>query len=109
MTHAEKGAQYFCDGYNCSQSVVLAYCDDLKLDKELALKYLLKAVHEGPKDPYSYFFLAELYFDQSEYDKAEQVIQQGLDLGVRTDYFLEDKRGRWHLKELLKKVKKKQQ
>ena len=38
MTHAEKGAQYFCDGYNCSQSVVLAYCDDLKLDKELALK-----------------------------------------------------------------------
>lgn len=78
-------------------------------DKELALKYLLKAVHEGPKDPYSYFFLAELYFDQSEYDKAEQVIQQGLDLGVRTDYFLEDKRGRWHLKELLKKVKKRQQ
>ena len=38
MTHADKGAQYFCDGYNCSQSVVLAYCDDLKLDKELALK-----------------------------------------------------------------------
>ena len=38
MTHSEKGAQYFCEGYNCSQSVVLAYCDDLKLDKELALK-----------------------------------------------------------------------
>ena len=34
MTHAQKAAQYFCDGYNCSQSVVLAYCDDLKLDKE---------------------------------------------------------------------------
>lgn len=38
MTHADKGAEYFSDGYNCSQSVVLAYCDDLKLDKELALK-----------------------------------------------------------------------
>ena len=38
MTHAEKGAKYFCDGYNCSQSVILAFCDDLKLDKELALK-----------------------------------------------------------------------
>ena len=34
MTHAQKGAQYFCEGYNCSQSVVLAYCDDLKLDKD---------------------------------------------------------------------------
>ena len=38
MTHAQKAAEYFCEGYNCSQSVVLAYCDDLKLDKELALK-----------------------------------------------------------------------
>ena len=40
MTHSEKAAQYFSDGYNCSQAVVLAYCDDLKLDKELALKML---------------------------------------------------------------------
>ena len=38
MTHSEKGAKYFCEGYNCSQSVVLAFCDDLNLDKELALK-----------------------------------------------------------------------
>lgn len=38
VTHGEKAAGYFQDGYNCSQSVVLAYCDDLKLDKELALK-----------------------------------------------------------------------
>ena len=46
--------------------------------------------------------------DRKEYDNAEKIIQQGLDLGVRTDFFLEDKRGRWHLKELLKKVKAKQ-
>ena len=38
MTHAQKAAQYFCEGYNCSQAVVLAFCEDLKLDKELALK-----------------------------------------------------------------------
>ena len=38
MTHAQKGAQYFCEGYNCSQAVVLAFCEDLNLDKELALK-----------------------------------------------------------------------
>ncbi|MBR2875656.1 MAG: C_GCAxxG_C_C family protein [Clostridia bacterium] len=38
MTHSEKAAQFFSEGYNCSQSVVLAYCDELKLDKELALR-----------------------------------------------------------------------
>lgn len=77
-------------------------------DKERALKYLRLAVKNQSKDPYSYFFLGELYFDRKEYDNAEKIIQQGLDLGVRTDFFLEDKRGRWHLKELLKKVKAKQ-
>ena len=76
-------------------------------DKELALKYLRLAVKNQSKDPYSYFSLGELYFDRKEYDNAEKIIQQGLDLGVRTDFFLEDKRGRWHLKELLKKIKAK--
>lgn len=76
-------------------------------DKDLALKYLLRSVKERPKDPYTYYFLAELYYNQSEYEKAEAIIQKGLDLGVRTDFFLEDKRGRWYLKEMQKKVNKK--
>ncbi len=38
MTHGELAAKYFSEGYNCSQSVVLAYCNDLKLDKDLMLK-----------------------------------------------------------------------
>jgi C_GCAxxG_C_C family probable redox protein len=28
----------FCEGYNCAQSVLYAYCDDLHLDKDLALR-----------------------------------------------------------------------
>lgn len=73
-------------------------------DKELAEKYLVKALKLDSKDPYNYFFLSEIRFDQGLYDEAEKFIQAGLDLGVRTDFFLEDKRGRWHLKELQKKI-----
>jgi tetratricopeptide (TPR) repeat protein len=73
-------------------------------DKELAEKYLVKALELDSKDPYNYFFLSEIRFDQGLYDEAEKFIQAGLDLGVRTDFFLEDKRGRWHLKELQKKI-----
>ena len=73
-------------------------------DKELAEKYLVKALELDSKDPYNYFFLSEIRFDQGLYDEAEKIIQAGLDLGVRTDFFLEDKRGRWHLKELQKKI-----
>lgn len=34
----EKAMQYFKDGYNCSQSVVLAFSDKLGVDAETALK-----------------------------------------------------------------------
>ncbi|MFH0977608.1 MAG: C-GCAxxG-C-C family protein [Spirochaetota bacterium] len=30
--------QKFNEGYNCSQSVLFSFCDDLKLDKDIALK-----------------------------------------------------------------------
>lgn len=73
-------------------------------DKKLAEKYLTKALEIDSKDPYNYFFLAELRFNQNRYDDAEALIKAGLNLGVRTDFFLEDKRGRWHLKELQKKI-----
>lgn len=73
-------------------------------DKSLADKYLTMALEEDPGDTYNYFFLAELRFDQKRYDDALNLIEQGLARGVRTNYFLEDKRGRWHLKELKKKI-----
>jgi C_GCAxxG_C_C family probable redox protein len=34
----EAAAAKFVDGYNCAQSVVYAFCDDLQLDKNTALK-----------------------------------------------------------------------
>ena len=53
---------------------------------------------------YNYFFLAELRFDQKRYADALNIIDRGLSRGIRTNYFLEDKRGRWKLKELQKKI-----
>lgn len=34
----EKAAKYFDSGYNCCESVVLAVCDQLGIDKEMPLK-----------------------------------------------------------------------
>ncbi|HHX14979.1 MAG TPA: hypothetical protein GX724_02310 [Fibrobacter sp.] len=73
-------------------------------DKKLAEKFLTKALKEDPKDPFNYFFLSENRFHQGLYEEAESLINAGLDLGVRTEFFLEDKRGRWYLKELHKKI-----
>lgn len=73
-------------------------------DKKLADKYLTMALQQNPKDLYNYFFLAELRFDQKRYADALDLIDRGLSRGVRTSYFLEDKRGRWQLKELQKKI-----
>lgn len=73
-------------------------------DKKLADKYLTMALQQNPKDLYNYFFLAELRFDQKRYADALDLIERGLSRGVRTNYFLEDKRGRWQLKELQKKI-----
>lgn len=36
--HSEKAMYLFKQGYNCSQSVVLAFCDKIGLDEETALK-----------------------------------------------------------------------
>jgi len=38
MTRVEKGEKSFLEGYNCSQSVVLAFIDDIKIDRDLACK-----------------------------------------------------------------------
>ena len=37
-TKAELARSYFKEGYNCCQAVVLAFCEDINLDKESALK-----------------------------------------------------------------------
>lgn len=73
-------------------------------DKNLAEKYLTMALDQDPKDLYNYFFLAELRVDQKRYADALDIIDRGLSRGIRTNFFLEDKRGRWHLKELQKKI-----
>ena len=73
-------------------------------DKKLADKYLNMALEKDPKDLYNYFFLAELRFNQKRYADALNLIDRGLSRGIRTNYFLEDKRGRWQLKELQKKI-----
>lgn len=36
--HEEKAKALFMEGYNCTQSVVLAFCDDMGMDREEALK-----------------------------------------------------------------------
>lgn len=38
MTKEEKAEAFFKEGYNCAQAVFLAFADDLKIDKETALK-----------------------------------------------------------------------
>lgn len=38
MTHEVKALQAFTEGANCAQAVVLAYADDLGIDKSTALK-----------------------------------------------------------------------
>ena len=38
MNKAEQAKENFLNGYNCAQSVILAFADDLSLDKETALK-----------------------------------------------------------------------
>ncbi len=37
-THSELAMAYFKEGYNCSQSVFLAFCDEYGMDFETALK-----------------------------------------------------------------------
>jgi hypothetical protein len=73
-------------------------------DKKLADKYLNMALQNDPRDLYNYCFLAELRCDQKRYADALDLIDRGLSRGIRTNYFLEDKRGRWELKELQKKI-----
>lgn len=73
-------------------------------DKNLAEKYLVMALEQDPKDLYNYFFLAELRVEQKRYADALDIIDRGFARGIRTNNFLEDKRGRWHLKELQKKI-----
>ena len=36
--HEEKARNLFMEGYNCSQSVVLAFCDDMGVSREAALR-----------------------------------------------------------------------
>ena len=76
-------------------------------DAKLADKYLTMALEKNRKDIYNYYFLADLRYDQKRYDDAMELIVQGLDEGVRPGYVLEDKRARWHLKELWKTIDRK--
>ncbi len=36
MTKREIAESYFKEGYNCAQAVVLAFCDEIKMDKKTA-------------------------------------------------------------------------
>jgi len=38
MSKAEQAKENFLNGYNCAQSVILAFADDINMDKETALK-----------------------------------------------------------------------
>lgn len=76
-------------------------------DKKLAEKYLLMAHEENPKDINTMLFLAELRLDQKRYDEALKYVSDALDRGVRTDFLVEDKRTRWKLKDLRKKIREK--
>jgi len=38
MTRTEQAVSKFKDGYNCAQSVLFSFCDDLGMDKDKALK-----------------------------------------------------------------------
>ena len=38
MTHEEKALQYFTDGANCAQAVVMAYAEDLGMDEKTAAR-----------------------------------------------------------------------
>lgn len=38
QSRSEQARSYFLEGYNCAQSVVLAFCDELEIDKETAAR-----------------------------------------------------------------------
>ena len=38
MTHSEKAAQLFLEGYNCAQAVAVAFCDVTGLDEKFTAK-----------------------------------------------------------------------
>lgn len=38
ISHSDKAVELFLQGYNCSQAVFAAFCDDMDLDFETALK-----------------------------------------------------------------------
>lgn len=75
-------------------------------DKDLADKYLTKAHKQDPADLNTILFLAELRLDQKRYKEALKLVEDGLSRGVRSTYTVEDKRSRWKLKDLKKKIKK---
>ncbi len=74
-------------------------------DKDLADKYLTLAHKNDPADLNTSLFLAELRLDQKRYAEALELVEDALSKGVRKSFTVEDKRSRWKLKDLKKKIK----
>lgn len=73
-------------------------------DKKLADKYLTMAHRENPEDINTMLFLAELRLDQKRYGEALKFVDDALGRGARPEFLVEDRRTRWKLKDLRKKI-----
>ncbi|MBP5246988.1 MAG: hypothetical protein J6Z31_03950 [Fibrobacter sp.] len=78
-------------------------------DKDLADKFLTLAHKKDPADLNTSLFLAELRLDQNRYEEALKLVEDALSRGVRSNYTVEDKRSRWKLKDLKKRIREKMQ
>lgn len=78
-------------------------------DNKKARVYLVKAIEMNPDGIDPNFFYGEFLYEQGEYDKAEQVLNHGLQAAPRPGRELADKGRAEEIRELLAKVKHKKE